>query len=52
MILVLYPCLPALGVVIMRHVEPGAEQKKRGEFRDCEGYHPIIRYVIVKRINV
>lgn len=30
MILVLYPCLPALGVVIMRHVEPGAEQKKGG----------------------
>lgn len=36
MILVLHACLPTLWVVIVRHVEPGAERKKTSGVRDRE----------------
>ena len=36
MILVLHARLPTLWVVIMRHVEPGAERKKKRGVRDGE----------------
>lgn len=36
MILVLHAHLTTLRVVIMRHVEPGAEKEKKREVRDAE----------------
>lgn len=48
-ILLLHACLPALWVVIVRHVEPGAGREKGHTQSD---YQPLNGSVVARRINV
>lgn len=60
MILVLHACLPTLWVVIMRHVEPGEERKRRGVGLEMErgmhnthsDYQLLNGSVVARRINL
>lgn len=48
MILALHARLPALRVVVVRHVEPGAGRERRAQ----SDYRPLNGSVVARRINV